>query len=113
MNSRVSGGASRSASRRGHARNPAALANAIGAQLELVPAAARLFLRAGFAHLLFITLAFGGEVDAQQRRADLGEQDGRTDGAEDVGHRVGDGHGVEQLLGLSGWLPEPIDGIGR
>ena len=82
------------------------------AQLPSVPG------RAGAAHgggatlQLFVVLAGGDEVHADEGRADEGDHDGRAHGAEHVGHRVGDGHVVEQPLHLVGGQAEPVDGVG-
>ena len=63
--------------------------------------------------LLLVALARGLEIDAEQRRAEQRNDDGRSDRAEDVGHRIGDRHGVQQLLGLLGRQAETVDRVGR
>jgi hypothetical protein len=62
---------------------------------------------------LLVSLAGGGEIDPEELRPDQGEQDRRADGAEDVAHGVGDGHRVEQALGLIARQAQSVDGVGR
>ena len=93
-------------------RLPARL-HAEGAHLPAVPG------RAGAAHLLGRRPASPrspcrrrrGRCGAAPGRA--GDHDRRADGAEHVGHRVGDRHRVEQRLGLVGGQAQPVDGVGR
>ena len=69
--------------------------HAIGAQLELVPGRAG---TAGFllaAVLLLIALAGRLKVDAEQRRTDQRQNDGGSDGSENVGDGVGHRHRIQ------------------
>jgi hypothetical protein len=84
------------------AHHQAVLSNAKCAQLELVPGragAAGLLLAAV---LLFVALARGFEIDAEQRRPEQGQDDRRANGAENVGHGISDRHGIQQLFGRVG-----------
>ncbi len=75
--------------------------NAVGPHCPTLPGRARAadFLAAA-ALLLLVVLARGFEIDAEQLRAEDGNDDRRADGTEHVGHGIGDRHRVEQGLGL-------------
>ena len=64
------------------------------------------------AMLRLVALALRLEIDAQEGRAEERQNDRRADRAEDVGHGIGDRHGVEQSLGLLGRQSETVDRVG-
>ena len=83
------------------------------AQLELVPGRAG---TAGFllaAVLLLIPLARRLKIDAKERRAEQRQNNGGSDGSENVGDGVGDRHRIQYFLGFLGRQAEAVDRIGR
>ena len=98
-----------------HALDLAVRLDLEGAHHPAVPgrAGAAHLLASAAALLLLVVLAGGDQVDAEQRRSDHRDHDRRADGAEHVGHRVGDRNRVDQALGLVGLQSQPVDGVGR
>ena len=90
----------------------ASCANAVGAQVELVPSRAGTPDGLRAAVLLLVLLAGFFEVDAEQNGTKQGDDDCRADRPEDVGHGVGDRHAVKQVLRFFVRQPKSIDGIG-
>ena len=87
--------------------------HAEGPELPAVPGGAGAAHLLGAALLGLVILGGGDKIDAEQPRADQGDHDRRADGAEQVGHRVRDGHRVDQSLGLIGRHAQLVDGVGR
>ena len=83
------------------------------AQFELMPSGS------GTAELLLapvrflVSLARRFKIDAKQERTQHCDDDRRTNGAEDVGHRVSNGHCIKELLGFFSRKREPVDSVRR
>ena len=70
---------------------------------------ARIELDGPTAEPAFVRGAGRRQVDADQLRAELREQDRRSNRAEDVGHGVADGHGVGESLRLCRRQAQALD----
>ena len=95
----------------GHADDTGVLPHTVCAQIELVPGRPGPADRLLAAVLLLVALARLFKIDAEQSRAEQGDDDRGSDRAEDVGYGIGDRHAVEQVLGFLGRQPEAVDGV--
>ena len=98
--------------RRRLAHNPCALLDAVSAQLVLIPSRSRtaeLLLASVF---LFVLPTRGFEIDAEQGRAEQGDDYRGAESAKNIGDGIGDRHRIEQALGFFGRQAQPVDRIG-
>ena len=98
--------------RDGQAGDLALVADGVGAQLAGAAGADEGGLRRAARHLALVAGALGGDVDAEQLRAEEGEDPAGADGAEEVGDGVGDRDQVELGLGLLGREAGLVDRVG-
>jgi hypothetical protein len=84
-----------------------------GTELVLLPSGPRTTELLLASVLLFVSRAGGFEVDAEERRAEERDNDGRPDGPEDIRDGIRDRHGIEYGLGLIGRQVQAGDRVGR
>ena len=84
----------------------------VGAHFPVAPRRQHVLAAGAAAHLGFILGASLRQIDAEQPRPELGQDDRRADGAEDIGDGVTDRNLVGETLGLIGRQAEPHDLVG-